>query len=203
MFAQVIQGRSQNSDALRSRMEEWDRSLKQEAEGFLGSTAGVSDSGDFIALARFESEEAAQRNSERPEQSAWWAETEELLEGDARFYDSTEVEIVWGGGSDEAGFVQVIQGRLPNEDLKERWRRAEAEAEEWLKANRPDLMGGVRVWQGTNFSDFIYFTSEQEAREGEKKAPPPGSEGSPEEWMEQVEDIKFIDLRTPFFSSPQ
>lgn len=202
MFAQVIQGRTGDEQALRARMEEWDRSLKPGAVGFLGSTAGVSDDGEFIAIARFESDDAARRNSDRPEQGEWWAGTEKHLEGDVRFYDCTEVEVMWGGGSDTAGFVQVIQGRLQDEDHKERWRRAGAGAGEWMRANRPDVIGSVRAWQDTNFSDFVYFTSEEEAREGEKKQPPPDAEGSAQDWRGQIEDLKFIDLRRPFFSSP-
>jgi hypothetical protein len=34
----------------------------------------LTDDGRFIALARFESEEAARRNSDRPEQDRWWTE---------------------------------------------------------------------------------------------------------------------------------
>jgi hypothetical protein len=201
MFAQVIQGRARGAEALAKRMEEWDRDLKPGAQGFLGSTAGVSDDGEFIAIARFESEEAARRNSDRPEQGEWWAETARYLEGGVRFYDCTEVEVLWGGGSDDAGFVQVIQGRLQDEDHKARWRQAEADAEQWLRDNRPDLIGGVRAWQGTNFSDFVYFTSEEEARAGEKRQPP-AEQGGADDWMGQVEDLKFIDLRRPVFSSP-
>jgi hypothetical protein len=202
MFAQVIQGRTSDPAALWNRMEEWDRSLKPGAQGFLGSTAGVADDGEFILIARFDSEDAARRNSDRPEQGEWWAETEKHLEGDVRFYDCTEVETFFGGGSDDAGFVQVIQGRFGDESQKERWRQAEAEAEDWLRENRPDLIGGVRAWQGTNFSDFVYFTSEGEARVGERKQPPADSRGDAGDWMQQVEDLKFIDLRRPYFSSP-
>lgn len=202
MFAQVIQGHTSDPEALLDRIKEWDRSLKPGAEGFLGSTAGVSDEGEFVTIARFESEESARRNSDRTEQGEWWAGTEKLFDGDVRFYDCTEVEPTWGGGSDDAGFVQVIQGRLKDEDHKARWRQAEAEAEEWLRENRPDLIGSIRAWQGTNFSDFIYFKSEEAAREGEKKQPPAEAEGSQEDWMSEVEDLKFIDLRRPFLSSP-
>jgi hypothetical protein len=202
MFAQVIQARTKDAAALWNRMEEWDRSLKPGARGFLGSTAGVSDDGEFIAIARFDSEEAARRNSDRPEQGRWWAETERHLEGDVRFYDCTEVETVWDGGSDDAGFVQVIQGRLKDEDHKAQWRQAEADAEQWLRENRPDLIGGVRAWQGTAFSDFVYFTSEEDARVGERKQPPAESGASAEDWMAQVDDLKFIDLKRPHFSSP-
>jgi hypothetical protein len=199
MFAQVIQGRTKDAAALWNRMEEWDRSLKSGAEGFLGSTSGVSDDGEYIAIARFESEAAAKRNSDRPEQGEWWSVTAQSFEGDVRFYDCTEVELVFDGGSDDAGFVQVIQGRLPDEAFKSRWREEEANAEQWLRDNRPDLIGGVRAWQGTNFTDFVFFTSEEEARAGESKHPPGGAG---EDWMGQVEDLKFIDLPRPFFSSP-
>jgi hypothetical protein len=201
VFAQVFQGRAKEATALWNRMEEWDRTIKPITTGFLGSTAGVSDEGEFIAIARFESEDIARRNSDRPEQGEWWAETEKHLEN-VRFYDCTEVETVFDGGSDDAGFVQVIQGRLQNEDSKSRWRLAEADAQGWLRQNRPDLIGGIRAWQGLDFSDFIFFTSEEEARIGEQKSPPADLGGGPEEWMSQVEDLKFIDLKKPYFSSP-
>jgi heme-degrading monooxygenase HmoA len=201
VFAQVIQGRTRNEDAFIDRFMEWDRSIKPGARGFLGSTGGVSDDGEFIVIARFESEAAARANSDRPEQGQWWAETEKLFEGEPRFYDCTEVELTWGGGSDVAGFVQVIQGRLKEEAQKARWREMEANAESWLRENRPEIIGGVRAWQGNNFSDFIYFTSEEEARIGEKKETPPEA-GGMEDWSAQVDDMKFIDLRRPYFSSP-
>jgi hypothetical protein len=199
MFAQVIQGRTKDEAGLRERMEVWDRDLKPGAEGFLGSTAGVSDEGEFLAIARFESEEAARRNSDRREQSEWWEATSKLLEGEARFYDSNEIELMWSGGSDDAGFVQVIQGRLRNEEGKARWRAAEAEAEAQMRETRPDLIGGISAWQGLDFSSFVYFRSEEEARKAEA-----AQEGSQEgaEWMESIDDLKFIDLRRPFFSSP-
>ncbi|MBA2273162.1 MAG: hypothetical protein H0W21_04560 [Actinobacteria bacterium] len=198
MFAQVIQGRTGDAVALWNRLEEWDRSLKPGAAGFLGATSGVSDDGEFITIARFETEEAARTNSDRPEQGEWWAETEKLFEGEVRFYDSPEVDVSLGGGSDDSGFVQVIQGRVKD---KQRLRELEVEAEAWMQENRPDFVGSVRAWQDDEFSDFIYFTSEEEARIGEKKEVPPEM-GSEEEWSDLMGDMKFIDLRKPFFSSP-
>ena len=41
------------------------------AEGYIGGTGGVTDGGRFIVIARFETEAAAQANSERAEQGAW------------------------------------------------------------------------------------------------------------------------------------
>lgn len=198
MFAQVIQGRTNDAVALWNRLEEWDRTLKPGAKGFLGSTGGVSDDGEFITIARFESEEAARENSDRPEQSEWWAETEKLFDGDVRFYDSNDVDLSLGGGSDDAGFVQVMQGRVKD---RQRLAEMEAHAEEWMKESRPDVLGSTRAWQGDDFTDFIYFTSEEEARVGEKSEPP-AEMGSAEDWMNTMENLKYIDLRKPFFSSP-
>lgn len=197
MFAQVIQGRTGDALGLWNRMEEWDRSLKPGAEGFLGSTGGVADDGEFITIARFESEEAAKRNSDRSEQGQWWAETEKLFDGEVRFYDSTQVDLTLVGGSDDAGFVQVIQGRVKD---KQRLSELEAEAETWMQENRQDVIGSVRAWQDEEFSEFIYFTSEEDARVGEKKDAP--EMGSEEDWAGIMEDVKFIDLRKPFFFSP-
>ncbi len=69
MFVQVIQGRAKDPAGLRKQFQAWDNELRPRATGFLGSTAGVSDDGEFIALARFESEEAARANSDSPEQA--------------------------------------------------------------------------------------------------------------------------------------
>lgn len=198
MFAQVIQGRANDAVALWNRLEEWDRTLKPGAKGFLGSTSGVSDDGEFIAIARFESEEAARENSDRPEQSEWWAETEKYFDGEVRFYDSNDVDLTLGGGSDDAGFVQVMQGRAKD---RQRLSEMEASAEEWMKESRPDVLGSIRAWQGDDFTEVIYFTSEEEARVGEKSEPPPAM-GSEEDWMNTMENLKYIDLRKPFFSSP-
>ena len=61
--------------------------------GWLGSTAGVTEDGQLVALARFESEEAAQQNSDRPEQSAWWEEMATLFTDEPVFHNSTSVDV--------------------------------------------------------------------------------------------------------------
>lgn len=195
MFVQVIQGRTKEAEALRDQRSRWERDLKPGAEGFLGSTGGVSYDGEFILVARFENEEAAQRNSRRPEQDQWWSETAEHLDGEARFYDSTDVELFLDGGSNDAGFVQVLQGAA-----KDRQRLAESlrKAEQWLRSNRPEIIGGFVVWQHNEFTQVVYFTSEDEARAREAQAPPPELE----DWTALVDDLKFIDLHQPWLISP-
>ncbi len=59
MFVQVIQGRVGDAGQLRARMEQWVRDLSGGAIGWLGSTAGVTADGTGIAVARFESADAA------------------------------------------------------------------------------------------------------------------------------------------------
>jgi len=68
VFVQVIQATINNADQARAALDRWVEELASGAIGWLGTTAGVSGDGGFIALARFESEEAARRNSDRPEQ---------------------------------------------------------------------------------------------------------------------------------------
>ena len=81
MFAQLIQGRTSDAEAVRTALDTWMQELQPGSIGWLGSTIGVADDGRFVAVARFESAEAAARNSERPEQSRWWEETQRLFDG--------------------------------------------------------------------------------------------------------------------------
>ncbi len=76
----------------------------------------MSDDGQAIVLARFESAAAAQANSERPEQGEWWTETERCFDGDVTFTDSEDVDTFLAGGSDDAGFVQVMKDRCVDRD---------------------------------------------------------------------------------------
>lgn len=194
MFAQVIQGRCRDKAACESQMDKWDRELKPGAEGFLGSTAGVSDEGTFVAIARFESQDAARRNSDRPEQGQWWQEMSQHLDPEVSFRDCPNVDTLLGGGSDGAGFVQIIQGRVVDVDKA---RSLSQEMEATLRERRPDLIGVSIAWTPDGqFTQAAYFKSEAEAREGERN-----TEGPPEEWASLFQDVTFIDLKEPRLSS--
>lgn len=194
MFAQVIQGKAKDPAGLRKQFERWNEELRPESVGFLGSTGGVADDGEFIMVARFEDEAKARQNSDRPEQDRWWSETQSYLEGETRFYDSTDVKPFLDGGSDDAGFVQVIQGTAKDRAAYE---ASEKQGDAWVRKNRPDVIGGLSVWQGNDFTQVVYFTSESEAREGEKKVPE-GDDAPDMDWNEMVDNLKFIDLRDPW-----
>ena len=143
---------------------------RPQASGFLGTTAGVTDGGRFIAVVRFESAAAAQANSQRPEQGRWWGETERRFEGEVTFTDSDDVETFLAGGSNDAGFVQVMKGA---EVDRERVRAMDRAFEEHAATFRPDLIGALRAWTGPDrYVEVGYFTSEAEAREGEARSHP-------------------------------
>jgi hypothetical protein len=201
MFAQVIQGQAKDPAGLKKQWEAWDRDLKPKAQGFLGSTAGITPDGEFIAVARFESEEAARSNSDRPEQGKWWEQTSQYL-SDAMFHDCTEVDLINEGGSDDAGFVQVIQGKT--KDIAKS-RELDARMESQMRDLRPDVIGGIVAWHPENgrFTNTIYFTSEAEARAKEKEMQ--NTEGF-EEFMREMDALsdgepKFLDLSDPWTSS--
>ncbi|MDQ3663237.1 MAG: hypothetical protein M3353_01060 [Actinomycetota bacterium] len=202
MFTQVIQGKVSNDADVRAAMERWQRDVAPDAKGWLGSTAGVTDDGRFIAIARFESAEAARANSDRPEQDSWWTETSKLFAGEVTFKDSEDVDEDIAGDPDQAGFVQVMQGRGSDPD---RAREIMAQDPDKWAEYRPDVIGSVAVQHdGGAYTMTIYFTSEAEAREGEKKEPPPELKAQ----MEELDALstgepEFFDLKQPWLFSPR
>jgi hypothetical protein len=201
MFVQVIRGRVSDSGEVRNALDLWYEQLAIGAEGWLGSTAGVTEDGRFVALARFDSEQAARRNSDRPEQHQWWMETSKLFAGEVTFSDSGDVTVDVHGDPDAAGFVQVMQGR--NSD-PERARDLMAQDPDERAAFRRDVLGSVAVGhEGGGYTLVIYFASEQEAREGERKEPPPKLKAQMAE-MDRLSIGKpeFLDLRQPWLYSP-
>jgi hypothetical protein len=196
MFVQVIEGRVADAERLRAQMERWSTELRPSATGFLGSTAGVTDAGVAIAFARFESAESARANSDRPEQGRWWAETEGCYEGEVTFTDSDDVEEFLAGGSNDAGFVQVMKGTGVSRDQIHEMDR---QFEEHAASFRPDLIGGLRVWTGPDsYIEVAYFTSEADARAGEKKEPPAALAQQMSEFEALMANVEFLDLRDPW-----
>jgi len=202
VFVQVIQGQVSDAGKVRAALDRWVRDLAPGATGWLGSTAGVTDDGTFVALVRFESEESARRNSDRPEQDRWWAETAKLFSGEATFRESNDVVVDIVRDPDQAGFVQVIQGRGTDPD------RARAlmaqDSAEWA-AFRPDIVGSVAAQHdGGAYTMALYFTSEADAREGERKEPPPALRAQMDEMNAMSVGVPdFFDLKQPWLHSPR
>lgn len=197
MFIQVITGQVADPEGLDAALDRWQRDVRPGATGFLGSTSGVTADGRLVVLARFESAEAAKANSDRPEQGAWWAEAERYLTGDVTFRDCDAVDTYRDGGSDDASFVQVMQGRADRERLRE----LDSSAESMLPDLRPDLLGSVRAWSGDEYTEAAYFTSEAEARAAEAQEPPPEFAAMMGDWQEAMGDVTYYDLTEPRFES--
>lgn len=197
----MIQGQVTDAEQVHAALDEWMRDLAPGAAGWLGSTAGVTDDGRFIALVRFESEAAARRNSNRPEQDRWWEETSELFSGDVTFQDSSDIVVDVVGDPDRAGFVQIMQGRGSDPD---RARELMSQDSEKWAAFRPDVLGSIGVQHaGGAYTMAIYFTSEEEAREGERKEPPPELKAQMDELGElNVGTPEFFDIRQPWIYTP-
>jgi hypothetical protein len=165
MFVQVIEGKVKDADLLLRQTDRWIEEIKPDVKGYLGSTGGITRDGHAVWVARFESAEAAQSNSGNPRQDAWWNETSKAFDGEPTFYDCTEVDTLFDGGSDNAGFVQVIEGTATDPArIREMFRSHEAE----LRAARPDIIGGIVAWHGDSFSQVMYFTDEAQTRTQEK-----------------------------------
>jgi hypothetical protein len=200
MFVQVIQGQVSDAGQVRAAFDRWIQELAPGATGWLGSTAGVTEDGRFISLARFESEPAARRNSDRPEQDQWWAETSKLFTGEVTFRDSVDVTVDVVGDPDKAGFVQIMQGR--GSDPERARELMSQDSAEWA-AFRPDVVGSVAVGhEGGGYTMAMYFTSEAEAREGERKELPDNLKAQMEEMGKlNIGEPEFFDLKTPWLYS--
>jgi hypothetical protein len=195
MYVQVIKARAKDAAAVLAQGKKWEQEVRPGAIGSLGGTFGVSDDGTLLVLARFEDEAAAQANSARPEQGAWWAEMEPLLE-DPTFRGSSDVSLLFDGPSSKATFVQVIEGTAPDRAKVEASQTPELEAQ--LRQARPDLLGAIQLWfDGNGYLEAAYFTDEASARSGET------SEEFAEPQQEHASlfgDLTFTDLRAPIHS---
>jgi hypothetical protein len=75
--------------------------------------------------------------------------------------------------------------------------------DQWA-AFRPDIIGSVAVGhQGGVYTVAMYFTSEQAAREGERKQPPPELKALMEEMNQLMAgEPEFLDLRQLWLYAP-
>lgn len=196
MFIQVIKAKTSRADEVRAVSETWRDGDGAGAVGWLGGTFGVTDGGDFLAVVRFTSREDAMANSARPETGDFSAKLGALMDGPPEFFDCDDVTTFLGGGSDQAGFVQVIEGHTDDAGPM----KAMAADTGDLEAMRPEILGGTFALaaDGT-FFQTVYFTDEATARQGEAIEPPADVREVLEATMAGA---SFHDLREPWFESP-
>lgn len=195
MFIQMIQGPCSRQDEAHQLLDEWRRDLAPGATGWLGGTYGFTDDGQLIGVVRFESREAAMANSERPEQGEWAKRMTEVLDGPMEFHDCDDVTLILDGGSDDAGFVQIIRGRVEDPSRL----KAMVADTSMLHEARPEIIGGtLAIEDDGSFIDTIAFTTEDEARKGEQIEPPPEVRRELEYAMKGA---TYYDLHHPWFES--
>jgi hypothetical protein len=196
VFIQVVQGKCTREEELRAHLDQWREEQAPKAEGWLGGTYGFTDDHEFLGIVRFESREAAMANSEREEQTAWARGMMALMDGDVEFHDCDDVTLLMDGGSDDAGFVQVIRGKV---DDVERARAMMTRGATSLHEMRPEIIGAtMAVEDDGTFTETVFFTDEVSARKGEQQEAPP-------EVHEDLENLMagatFYDLHHPWFAS--
>lgn len=201
MFIQIIQGRCTRQDDMRAHTDRWLREIAPHAEGWLGGTYGFTDDDRFVGVVRFESAELAAANATRADQQAWWAEAERLFDGPVEFHDAEKVLVMLDGGSDDAGFVQVIRGRIDDAAMLE---SELTEMSNMLHQARPEIIGSTfAIEDDGTFTETVSFTSEDAARRGEQQAMPVTDEVRHlmQDWDRMTHDVTYLDLHRPWFAT--
>ena len=195
MFVWVLEGKVSDPGEVGRQLARWTSEFG-DTPGYVGATGGVTDDGRFLLFVRWESEDAGNELLMRPEQQAWYEEFQKCFSGAVEFAETGDVTTHLAGGSDAAGFVQAM--KVSGVDRQ----RVEASDREFEKVGpqvRPDLIGGVRVWTAPDgFVEINYFTSENDARVGEKQAPPPELVEGFEDFMAMMNDAEYFDFTEPF-----
>jgi hypothetical protein len=195
VFIQVFQGTCNRPDELRAHVQTWPTELGPGAPGWLGGTFGFTDDDAFVGVVRFESREVAMANSARPEQAAWAEKLASLMDGPVEFHDSDDVTLFMDGGSDQAGFVQIIRGKV---DDPSRIKAMLADTST-LHEMRPEIIGGtLAIEPDGTFTETIAFRDEASARAGEQVEPPADVRSELESMMAGA---TFYDLHQPWFVS--
>lgn len=197
MFIQIIQGKCTKQEELKAALDRWREECEPGALGYLGGTYGFTDDDTFCAVVRFETREAARMNSARPEQGRWWESVEPLFDGPVEFHDCDDVLLMMQGGSDDAGFVQVIKGRVRD---PQRLRSTMDQVSEILHRERPEIIGAtIAIEPDGHFIETVAFTDEAAARAGEAKEMP--AELSALVSDVYMEEASYLDLHHPWFTT--
>ena len=179
-------------------IDSWREELGSGAAGWLGGTYGFTDDDLFVGVVRFESREAAMANSARPEQGEWAERMMALMDGPVEFHDCDDVTLMMDGGSDSAGFVQVIQGKVAEPDRL----KAMMTDTKMLHEMRPDILGAtLAIEDDGTFTETVAFTSEAAAREAEGRDYPEMPAEVRETLDTAMQEAKFYDLHHPWFAS--
>lgn len=193
MFAQSLQGRVGDKDALRNGWLKWSDELALGGQGWRGSTAGIHDGDGFVALVLFDSEAAARRNGEPREERVWWERFNKDLRGEAHAHDCIRVDILLDRGWAAAGFARAITGRVSDASGF----CASGEAIVPNLRERTHVLGVVVAWHNEkDFTMVVYFSSLQDTLWNDDLS-------ALEAWIAEADDVRYIDLQSPWLRAPE
>ena len=166
--------------------------------GWLGGTYGFTDDDRFLGIVRFDSAGACKEAASTSQAAILWAGAEDLFDGRPEIHESEDISMMLQGGSDSAGFVQVMKGRVADAD-RFRHFMTDTEMTSMLHEARPEIIGATfAIEPDGTFTETVAFTDEAAAREGEKKEMPADMQADFESAMA---DVEFLDLHHPWFAS--
>jgi hypothetical protein len=196
VFIQMVQGQCSREDEMRALVDDWSATMA-DRPGWLGGTYGFTDDGRFLGVVRFDSADACRESAARPDAGLWWATAESLCEGACEIHESGDVAMMLQGGSDDAGFVQIMKGRVGD---AERMRHLVSdEMSSMLHQARPEILGAtMAIEDDGHFVETIAFTDEASARRGEQMDMPADVR---EELGSAMVDVEYLDLHHPWFAS--
>lgn len=197
MFIQMVEGSSSRQGEMRNLVDGWCASMA-DRPGWLGGTYGFTDDGRFVGVVRFDSSAACKESATGDEAAMWWAGAEALFDGRSRIHESEDVSMMFDGGSDSAGFVQVMHGRVGDAD-KLRHITSDTQMTSMLHEARPEILGATLAMEADGtFVETIAFTDEDSARKGEQLDMP---QDVRDQLMAAMTDVEYLDLHQPWFAT--
>jgi hypothetical protein len=201
VFVQVVTGLVANPRVARAAVERWAVETGPLTPGWCGTTAGLAGDGLLVGVVRFADAASAWRALTNTDQRAWWDRASGIFTGPVVLCGSSDVVMI-GSGSDDAGFVQVVQGRTRD---ARRFRSLTRELGGRLIDLRPDILGYLVALHDEGrgaFTEVAWFTSEEEARTGGERDAPEDLAGLIDEEQGLLLDLEYLDVPVPWLSSP-
>jgi hypothetical protein len=197
VFIQMVLGACSQQDDMRMLVDEWCGQMRGRY-GWLGGTYGFTDDGQFVGVCRFDGPGSAREWAGDAEAGMWWAAAEEVFDGAPEIHESDDVTLMLDGGSDHAGFVQVMRGRVTNLDALKRI-MSDHEMTSMLHQARPEIIGAtLAIEDDGTFTETVAFTDEATARRGEQSD---AYSDQADEFTSTMEDVRYYDLHHPWFGS--
>lgn len=193
---QILQGPVRDRSGVRNVFDQWFDNVAPDAEGWLNSTAGLSDD-EFVALFTFASAEAVRRVEQRPDHQAWRQDLEQELADGLTVRSSENVAAFGDTRPDDAGFVVVAQGQTTG--LGQALGRVTEHEQHHIREHHLPVLGGVIADHGEGwFTELIYFPSVQEAQADEAKEVPKEGLTMMERIGQPLTELRYLELHNPW-----